>query len=174
MYILPMHSIHSILQINLEHSKLYALIDPIPPHASPNEIRQDNSSEQSPHSITQNSQLNQYLLNQVTRRTISISLGSLSHKCNSAKLTHAISKSPSLLPRPVRFVRRGTLAALRLRRPMALCVTSFSSFGFTSCLMALCWHVVARISRILVRDWESRRWRKFEVSSMELLGEGIC
>lgn len=55
MYILPMHSIHSILQINLEHSKLYALIDPIPPHASPNEIRQDNSREQSPHSITQTS-----------------------------------------------------------------------------------------------------------------------
>lgn len=150
------------------------LSTPFPSYASPNEIRQDSSREQSPHSITQNSQLNQYLLNQVTRRTISISLGSLSHKCNSAKLTHVISKSPSLLPRPVRFVRRGTLAALRLRRPMALCVTSFSSFGFTSCLMALCWHVVARISRILVRDWESRRWRKFEVSSMELLGEEIC
>lgn len=31
MYILPMHSIHSILQqINLEHSKLYAFIDLIP------------------------------------------------------------------------------------------------------------------------------------------------
>lgn len=30
MYILPMHSIHSILQINLEHSKLYAFIELIP------------------------------------------------------------------------------------------------------------------------------------------------
>lgn len=30
MYILPMHSIHSILQINIEHSKLYAFIEPIP------------------------------------------------------------------------------------------------------------------------------------------------
>lgn len=30
MYILPMRSIYSILQINLEHSKLYAFIDAIP------------------------------------------------------------------------------------------------------------------------------------------------
>lgn len=174
MYILPMHSIHSILQINLEHSKLYAFIEPIP---SSRQSKRDQTRQlegEIPPFHYPKTQLNQYLLNQVTRRTISISLGSLSHKCNSAKLTHVISKSPSLLPRPVRFVRRGTLAALRLRRPMALCVTSFSSFGFTSCLMALCWHVVARISRILVRDWESRRWRKFEVSSMELLGEEVC